>query len=93
MSAILIIAKGKQEFFPTIREAADVTGISCKRLYRAMAHEDGLIFNTQPPLCVDVPSWEITQDDIDSYYETKYKKETISRIEALKKHDRYCSDN
>lgn len=89
MSAILIIAKGKQEFFPTIREASEVTGISCKRLYRALAHEDGLIFNTAPPLFVDVPSWEITPEEVETYYAEKMTMAAIKRIDALRKHDKY----
>lgn len=89
MSGILIIAKGLQEFFPTIKEASDMTGISCKRLYRALSHDDGLIFNTTPPLFADTPSWEVTPDDIESYFEHKSSMEMARRIESLKKHDRY----
>lgn len=65
---ILIIRKGRQDFYPSICEASKCLGISRKRIYRALLSEDGLIMNTKPPLFVDTPSWEVTQDDIRAYY-------------------------
>ena len=72
---ILIISRGHQNFYPSICEASKVTGISRKRLYKALESEDGVIENTKPQLCIDFPSWDVTADDIRNYYFDKEDKE------------------
>lgn len=72
---ILIIRRGHQDFYPSICEASKVTGISRKRLYKALESEDGIIEHTKPQLCVDFPSWTVTIEDIRNYYLEKEERE------------------
>lgn len=76
---IIIIRRGHQDFYPSICEASKVTGISRKRLYRALESEDGVIENTKPQLCIDFPSWDVTAEDIHNYYLDKEEKNESNR--------------
>ena len=65
---ILIITKKSVEWFPSMAEAARVTGISRGRLARALDNPYGTVFGVRPPVCVDLPIRDATDEELEAYW-------------------------
>ena len=65
---ILIITQRKVEWFPSMAEAARVTGISRNRLARALNDPYGEVYGIRPSVCVDTPLRDATEEELEAYW-------------------------
>ena len=70
---ILIIRRKSVEWFPSMSEAERVTGISRRRLAKALNHPYGEVEGMFPYTYVDTPIRDATEEELEEYWKNAEK--------------------